>query len=100
MKQQPTGRLSAHLPGGENGGRAFLVSLPRVGPCPRGCAALILSHSIFMISAPKAPSQRVAHGPARTQLKSTGECFQGLAVETSASFSCIAVSLSYGAGGR
>jgi hypothetical protein len=60
----------------------------------------ILSHSIFMISAPKAPSQRVAHGPARTQLKSTGECFQGLAVETWASFSCIAVSLSYGAGGR
>src|ERR1700719_205806 len=28
-------------------------------------------HSILMISAPKAPSQRVAHGPARTQLKST-----------------------------
>src|SRR6202040_561331 len=28
-------------------------------------------HSILMISAPKAPSQRVAHGPAHTQLKST-----------------------------
>src|SRR5262249_3778039 len=28
-------------------------------------------HSILMISAPNAPSQRVAHGPARTQLKST-----------------------------
>src|ERR1700747_339634 len=28
-------------------------------------------HSILMISAPKAPSHRVAHGPARTQLKST-----------------------------
>src|SRR5438045_1455217 len=28
-------------------------------------------HSILTISAPKAPSQRVAHGPARTQLKST-----------------------------
>src|SRR4051794_21375943 len=28
-------------------------------------------HSILMISAPNAPSQRVAHGPARTQVKST-----------------------------
>src|SRR5712691_3432293 len=28
-------------------------------------------HSILIISAPRAPSQRVAHGPARTQLKST-----------------------------
>src|SRR5258708_39625666 len=28
-------------------------------------------HSILIISAPKAPSQRVAHDPARTQLKST-----------------------------
>jgi len=28
-------------------------------------------HSILMISAPNAPSQRVAQGPARTQLKST-----------------------------
>src|SRR5437899_7252041 len=28
-------------------------------------------HSILIISAPRAPNQRVAHGPARTQLKST-----------------------------
>src|SRR5690242_2121067 len=28
-------------------------------------------HSTLMISAPRAPSHRVAHGPARTQLKST-----------------------------
>src|SRR5688572_21583781 len=32
-------------------------------------------HSIFMISAPSAPSQRVAHGPALTQLKSTTRMF-------------------------
>src|SRR3984893_3640888 len=32
-------------------------------------------HSILMISAPKAPSQRVAQGPARTQLKSTTRMF-------------------------
>src|SRR3984893_7515031 len=32
-------------------------------------------HSIFMISAPRAPSHRVAHGPARTQLKSTTRMF-------------------------
>src|SRR4029077_11401123 len=38
-----------------------------LGSLPRSFSG----HSIFMISAPKAPSQRVAHGPARTQLKST-----------------------------
>src|SRR5690242_19304295 len=32
-------------------------------------------HSILMTSVPKAPSQRVAHGPARTQLKSTTRTF-------------------------
>src|SRR5437762_8485235 len=45
----------------------------------RSCGVVVLGrrprsfsgHSILMISAPKAPSQRVAHGPARTQLKST-----------------------------
>jgi hypothetical protein len=40
-------------------------------------------HSILMTSAPKAPSQRVAHGPARTQLKSTTLIFSRLADETS-----------------
>ena len=45
----------------------------------RSCGVVVLGsrprsfsgHSILMISAPSAPSQRVAHGPARTQLKST-----------------------------
>src|SRR5437763_7517493 len=45
----------------------------------RSCGVVVLGsrprsfsgHSILMISAPNAPSQRVAHGPARTQLKST-----------------------------
>src|SRR3984957_17267567 len=32
-------------------------------------------HSILMISAPSAPNQRVAHGPARPQLKSTTRMF-------------------------
>src|SRR4051795_6116010 len=32
-------------------------------------------HSILIISPPKAPSQRVAHGPARTQVKSTTRIF-------------------------
>src|SRR3984893_18669359 len=38
-----------------------------LGSLPRSFSG----HSILMISAPSAPSQRVAHGPARTQLKST-----------------------------
>src|SRR6516164_8216890 len=38
-----------------------------LGSLPRSLSG----HSILMISAPNAPSQRVAHGPARTQLKST-----------------------------
>src|SRR5271170_885797 len=42
-----------------------------LGSLPRSFSG----HSIFMISAPKAPSQRVAQGPARTQLKSTTRTF-------------------------
>src|ERR1700720_4904457 len=42
-----------------------------LGSLPRSFSG----HSIFMISAPKAPSHRVAHGPARTQLKSTTRMF-------------------------
>src|ERR1041384_1701193 len=38
-----------------------------LGSLPRSLSG----HSILMISAPRAPNQRVAHGPARTQLKST-----------------------------
>src|SRR5690348_12085955 len=38
-----------------------------LGSLPRSFSG----HSILMTSAPRAPSQRVAHGPARTQLKST-----------------------------
>src|SRR5215467_1860199 len=38
-----------------------------LGSLPRSLSG----HSILMTSAPNAPSQRVAHGPARTQLKST-----------------------------
>jgi hypothetical protein len=45
-------------------------------------------HSILMISAPNAPSQRVAHGPARTQLKSTTRMFANAR-------SCGMVSFSY-----
>src|SRR3954452_20461630 len=49
----------------------------------RGCGVVVLGrrprsfsgHSILMISAPNAPSQRVAHGPARTQVKSTTRIF-------------------------
>src|SRR6201981_1746577 len=44
-------------------------------------------HSIFMISAPKAPNQRVAHGPARTQLKSTTRIFSRARGRTMGSFS-------------
>src|SRR5216683_904539 len=47
-------------------------------------------HSIFMISAPKAPSQRVAQGPARTQLKSTTRMFSRARGRDIAAFSgCI-----------
>src|SRR6202047_1139764 len=45
-------------------------------------------HSILMISAPKAPSQRVAHGPARTQLKSTTRMFSRARGRDMVSFSC------------
>src|SRR6516165_8731074 len=45
-------------------------------------------HSILMISAPKAPSHRVAHGPARTQLKSTARMFSRARGRDIASFSC------------
>src|ERR1700756_5934689 len=42
-----------------------------LGSLPRSFSG----HSILMISAPRAPSHRVAHGPARTQLKSTTRMF-------------------------
>src|SRR5215469_604590 len=45
-------------------------------------------HSILMISAPKAPSQRVAHGPARTQLKSTTRMFSRARGRDMAWFPC------------
>src|ERR1700722_1506966 len=32
-------------------------------------------HAILMVSSPRRPHQRVAHGPARTQLKSTTRMF-------------------------
>jgi hypothetical protein len=44
-----------------------------------------------MISAPRAPSQRVAHGPARTQLKSTTRMFSSARGRDMASFSRAAV---------
>src|ERR1700722_18596489 len=43
-----------------------------LGSLPRSLSG----HSILMISAPRAPSHRVAHGPARTQLKSTTRMFR------------------------
>src|SRR6202048_4663902 len=45
-------------------------------------------HSILMISAPKAPSQRVAQGPARTQLKSTTRMFSSARGRDMVAFSC------------
>src|SRR6185295_2862984 len=45
-------------------------------------------HSIFMISAPSAPSQRVAHGPALTQLKSTTRMFSSARGRDMESLSC------------
>src|SRR5437016_6522131 len=46
-------------------------------------------HSILMTSAPNAPSQRVAHGPARTQLKSTTRIFSRARGRDMASFSYV-----------
>src|SRR5438132_8636018 len=46
-------------------------------------------HSILIISAPRAPSQRVAHGPARTQLKSTTRIPSSARGRDMASCSCI-----------
>src|SRR5207302_4608712 len=55
-----------------------------LGSLPRSFSG----HSIFMISAPKAPNQRVAQGPARTQLKSTTRMFSSARDRDKASFSC------------
>ena len=60
-----------------------------LGSLPRSLSG----HSIFMISAPRAPSQRVAHGPARTQLKSTTRMFSSARGRDMASFSRGAVPL-------
>src|SRR6516162_3703217 len=57
-----------------------------LGSLPRSFSG----HSIFMISAPKAPSQRVAHGPARTQLKSTTRIFSRARGRGIVSFSYVA----------
>src|SRR5258705_12701459 len=54
-----------------------------LGSLPRSFSG----HSIFMISAPRAPNQRVAHGPARTQLKSTTRIFSRARGRTMGSFS-------------
>src|SRR4051794_2158778 len=65
--------------------RLFLLTfvslkLPEVFRLTSRCCGVVVlgsrprsfsGHSILTISAPKAPSQRVAQGPARTQLKST-----------------------------
>src|SRR4029077_10906502 len=64
----------------------------------RSCGVVVLGslprsfsgHSILMISAPKAPSQRVAHGPARTQLKSTTRIFSRARGRGIVLFSCVA----------
>src|SRR5215467_15152826 len=55
-----------------------------LGSLPRSFSG----HSILMISAPKAPSQRVAHGPARTQLKSTTRMFSRARGRDMAWFPC------------
>ena len=56
------------------------LKLPEVFRLTSRCCGVVVlgsrprsfsGHSILMISAPNAPSQRVAQGPARTQLKST-----------------------------
>src|SRR3984957_9869961 len=59
-----------------------------LGSLPRSFSG----HSILMTSAPKAPSQRVAHGPARTQLKSTTRMFPSARGSVTASFPRIAES--------
>src|SRR5512142_238431 len=76
--------------------RLFLLTfvslkLPEVFRLTSRCCGVVVlgsrprsfsGHSILMISAPNAPSQRVAHGPAPTQLKSTtripASAFMGL----------------------
>src|ERR1700724_3647917 len=55
-----------------------------LGSLPRSFSG----HSIFTISAPRVPNQRVAHGPARTQLKSTTRMFSRARGRTMVSFSC------------
>jgi hypothetical protein len=60
-----------------------------LGSLPRSLSG----HSILMISAPKAPSQRVAQGPARTQLKSTTRMFSRARGRGIASFSCCSEAL-------
>ena len=60
-----------------------------LGSLPRSLSG----HSILMTSAPRAPSQRVAHGPARTQLKSTTRMFSSARGRDMASFSFGAVPL-------
>src|SRR5246127_879076 len=55
-----------------------------LGSLPRSLSG----HSILMISAPKAPSQRVAHGPARTQLKSMTRTFSRARGRDMAWFPC------------
>jgi len=54
-----------------------------LGSLPRSFSG----RSIFMISAPNAPSQRVAHGPARTELKSTTRIFSRARVRDMVSLS-------------
>src|SRR5438067_12402346 len=62
----------------------------------RSCGVVLLGnrprsfsgHSILMTSAPNAPSQRVAHGPARTQLKSTTRMSSRARGRDMPSFSC------------
>src|SRR5215475_4663995 len=61
-----------------------------LGSLPRSFSG----HSIFIISAPKAPSQRVAHGPARTQLKSTTRMFSRACGRGIVSFSWVAATRS------
>ena len=82
--------------------RLFLLTLvslkfPEVFRLTSRCCGVVVlgsrprsfsGHSILMISAPRAPSQRVAHGPARTQLKSTTRMFSRARGRDMASFSC------------
>src|ERR1700756_864501 len=82
--------------------RLFLLTfvslkLPEVFRLTSRCCGVVVlgsrprsfsGHSILMISAPKAPSQRVAHGPARTQLKSTTRTFSRARGRDMAWFPC------------